>query len=66
MRQVQARLPDGRRCDGQFEKEREWHGVHPVHGVREKLPQRGTMTGSKDGREKQKTDRSGKEKAGSF
>ena len=44
LRKMQARLPDGRRRHGQFEKKNKRHGVHSLHGVRQKLPQRRSVT----------------------
>ena len=39
LRQMQKGLSDERGCDGQFQKQREWNGMYPVHGMREELPQ---------------------------
>ena len=42
LRSVQARMSDGRGRDRQFEKESQRHGMHSLHGMCEKLPERRT------------------------
>ena len=43
LRQMQKSLPHGRRHDRQRPEQKKRHRVHPVHGVREKLPQEGAV-----------------------
>lgn len=44
MWEVQAGLPDECQCYRQFEEEEKRHRVHPLHGMRKELPERGTVT----------------------
>ena len=44
VREMQAGVPDGCGCHRQFEKERERDRVHPMHGVRQELPEEGALS----------------------
>ena len=44
LRPVQARLSEERGYDRQFPEQRERDGVYSLHGMREKLPEAGTVS----------------------
>ena len=43
LRQMQAGLPHASGRDGSIQRAAERHGMHPLHGVRQELPQAGAV-----------------------